>query len=267
MNIMVSVVIPTWNRQATVVRAVSSALAQTVPSLEVLVCDDGSSDGTREAIASFSDRRLKWLPGERSGGPAQPRNRGIRASRGEWLAFLDSDDEWLPEKLEKQLHLAGEQATRAVCSDAWRVQPLQGVVGPLLGAGCSRITFAELLKANRVVCSSMMVRRDVLQATSGFPEQAKLVAMEDYALWLRVAEMTDIAYVSTPLLNYTDDVENSLRREGLSVYAQRQRILENFVAWGRREGASSRNLWRARWRLAAERMTQGWSAQRGKPLA
>src|SRR5262249_7122187 len=99
----VSVIIPTWNRAATVMAAVESALAQTHAPLEVLVCDDGSSDDSAQRVGALPDPRVRWLPGPRGGRPAIPRNRGIAAARGEWLAFLDSDDEWLPDKLERQL--------------------------------------------------------------------------------------------------------------------------------------------------------------------
>ena len=90
----VSVIIPTWNRAHTLPRAIESVLSQSLPILEVLICDDGSTDGTAEAVMAMArqDPRIRWLPGERGGRPAIPRNRGIRESRGEWLAFLDSDD-------------------------------------------------------------------------------------------------------------------------------------------------------------------------------
>src|SRR4051794_13419670 len=101
----VSVIIPTWNRAATLGPAIQSVLNQTYPPREVLVCDDGSTDNSVDVVAQLDDQRIRWLPGGRGGRPAIPRNRGIGAATGEWLAFLDSDDEWLPDKLERQLGL------------------------------------------------------------------------------------------------------------------------------------------------------------------
>ncbi len=101
-QIPVSVIIPTYNRAALVAEAVASVLAQTWRDFEVLVVDDGSTDGTIEALAPYASR-LRLLRRESRGGVSAARNTGIKAARGEWLAFLDSDDLWLPEKLSRQM--------------------------------------------------------------------------------------------------------------------------------------------------------------------
>lgn len=250
----VSVIIATWNRSASLQRAVRSALAQTHPPLEVLVCDDGSTDDTEEVVRSLGDSRVIWLPGERAGRPAIPRNRGIRSSRGEWLAFLDDDDAWLPEKLELQLREAEDRGCRAVCSDAWRVTPgSQPGAEPLLGGHCRAIRFDDMLTVNHVICSSMMVRRDVAAAAAGFPEAEELRALEDYALWLKVADLTEIAYLARPLLNYTDAPDASIRKESVSVFEQRQLVMDTFLAWKGRSGSwSSLNYWKVRVRSLLE---------------
>ncbi|MFY9338906.1 MAG: glycosyltransferase family A protein [Methanosarcina flavescens] len=96
----ISVIIPTWNRAETLGKAISSALNQTLSPYEVLVCGvDGSPD--QKVVNSINDPRVRWIEGGKDGLASIPRNIGIKASKGEWLAFLDSDDEWLPEKLEK----------------------------------------------------------------------------------------------------------------------------------------------------------------------
>ena len=146
----ISVVIPTFNRAATLGKAIRSALEQTFPPLEVLICDDGSTDKSREIVESINDSRVRWIDGEHGGRPGIPRNRGIRASRGEWLAFLDSDDEWLPEKLEKQLTHANKMGCDAVCSNAIRYIPSQGHLGPMFvrwTLGIS-VSFPVLLQNN-----------------------------------------------------------------------------------------------------------------------
>src|SRR5262245_1813867 len=102
-NPKISVIIPTWNRAQSVKRAISSALRQTHPPHEILVCDDGSTDNTEEVVRAMGDSRVRWIAGPHAGCPAVPRNRGIAASKGDWIAFLDSDDAWLPEKLEAQI--------------------------------------------------------------------------------------------------------------------------------------------------------------------
>lgn len=253
----VSVIIATWNRSASLERAIRSALCQTHSPLEVLVCDDGSIDDTEQVVRSIRDSRVVWLPGERAGRPAVPRNRGIRASQGEWIAFLDDDDLWLPEKIERQLLGAARFSAQAVCSDAWRVGP--GSVGSELmigGVGC-RLTFSDLLRGNGVICSSMMVKKEIFKMASGFPEHPNLAAIEDYALWLRIADITAIAYVASPLLNYFDSPETSIRSKGITVYQQRKMVMNDFIAWrsGARFRYSSSQL-KAMMRLTVEWVQQ-----------
>src|ERR1700733_3783442 len=103
MDSSVSVVIPTWNRAASIERAVRSALNQTHSVLEILVCDDGSTDDTKAILSSIGNEKIKFIEGTHAGRPAIPRNRGIALAKGNWIAFLDSDDAWLPEKIERQI--------------------------------------------------------------------------------------------------------------------------------------------------------------------
>lgn len=242
----VSVIIPTWNRAATVVAAVESALAQTHASLEVLVCDDGSTDDSEQRIRAMSDPRVRWLPGPRGGRPAIPRNRGIAVARGEWLAFLDSDDEWLPDKLERQL--AAVRATRrlACCTDAWRVFPGVDRRERMPSGPAGVCTLADLLGRNRVICSSAMIHRSLLASAEGFPEAAVLKALEDYALWLRVACFGGFDHLAEPLVLYRDEPAASVRADGLDAKAQRVEVVADFLAWCRRHrGPSTREALRA----------------------
>jgi glycosyltransferase involved in cell wall biosynthesis len=230
----VSVVIPTWNRADTLSKAIESVLSQSLPVLEVLVCDDGSTDGTAEVVMAMArhDPRIRWLPGERGGRPAIPRNRGIAASRGEWLAFLDSDDAWERDKLAVQLDAAQRLDCLAVCSNALRVFPGAREPEPLLDWNRPLLKFSHLLAVNRVVCSSCVVHRSVLARTGGFPADADFKAIEDYALWLRVAAITCFAYCSATLVRYRDDPESSLRaQQDVSPASQKKLVLQNLVDW------------------------------------
>jgi glycosyltransferase involved in cell wall biosynthesis len=227
----VSVIIPTWNRAGTVGNAVQSVLRQSFAPLEILVCDDGSTDDTERVVKEFGDSRIQWLPGSRAGRPAIPRNRGIALSKGEWLAFLDSDDAWLPKKLERQLEAVNGQGCKASCTNAVRYVPGKGDHGSLLTWGKNRIRFEDLVEENVVVCSSALIHRSVLDQAEGFPEDTSLRALEDYALWLRISTQSDFAYVSEPQVIYLDDVENSIRAESENVLVQRGRVLENLRRW------------------------------------
>ena len=238
----VSVIIPTWNRAATLEKVVRSALAQTLPPLEVLVCDDGSTDDSREIIEAICDSRVKWIEGPRGGRPAIPRNRGIRESRGEWLAFLDDDDEWLPEKLERQIAAIKASGGLACCSNALRFIPGRGSVGPYLTATNTTLTFNDLLKVNQVICSSAIIHNSLVSSVLGFPEDEHLKAWEDYALWLRIATQTNFTFVAEPMLVYLDDAASSVRNEQVNVCAQRRAVFNNFKRWGKEHGVSSSYL-------------------------
>lgn len=243
----ISVVIPTWNRAAIVGGAIRSALNQSRPPLEVLVCDDGSTDDTREVVARVGDPRVRWIPGPRGGRPAIPRNRGLREARGEWIAFLDSDDEWHAQKCEAQLARLQQSGRLACCSNASRVVDGRDA-GLLLQFRSDVLPFEALAKCNQVVCSSMLLHRSLLPRIGGFPEAKALTALEDYALWLRVSTLTDIDYVTYPLVTYRDDPAASVRADGMDVAVQRRAVMADFLAWcGTQEGGRIR---------AAERIAQ-----------
>lgn len=232
----VSVVIPAWNRADTVSHAICSALGQSVPVLEVLVCDDGSTDDSYLVVDQIArqDARVRWLPGERAGRPAIPRNRGLRASKGDWIAFLDSDDAWLPDKLKLQFEMVRKACGLAACSNAMRFSLNGSEAGELLDWREPRVTLSDLLSTNRVVCSSCIVHRSVLDRTGGFPEGPEFRAIEDYALWLRVAALTDFAYCQGTLVRYRDDPEGSIRaNQSIPPDAQKALVLEATGNWVR----------------------------------
>lgn len=237
----VSVIIPTWNRSELLLRAIRSVLSQTYPLLEVLVCDDGSTDNTEQVVQLIGDSRVRWLPGKRAGRPAVPRNRGICASKGDWVAFLDDDDMWLPRKLELQLELLKRTGCYASCT--------QAVVGEndLYNLGwCEPIlSFKDLLGGNRVICSSVVVHRRLLNRVGGFPETAQLKSIEDYALWLRVATVTNFSFIFEPLAVYSDSPQTSLRAACVDPWFQKRLVLSDFIFWGAKRRIAIGFLWAA----------------------
>ena len=100
---LVSIIMPSWNTGEFIAESIQSVLNQTYTNWELIIIDDCSSDDTDQIIESFNDERIKYLKNEKNCGAALTRNRGLREARGEWIAFLDSDDLWMPEKLEHQI--------------------------------------------------------------------------------------------------------------------------------------------------------------------
>lgn len=240
----VSVIIPTWNRVSTLGAAIQSVLSQSIRPLEVLVCDDGSTDGTEQLVAEIAKehQELRWLPGPRGGRPAIPRNRGIREARGEWVAFLDSDDTWEPEKLASQLAALQETGLQACCTNAIRLVGGDKRSGEMLSYQGGRVSFLDLCDVNQVICSSTVIHRSLFDAVGGFPEAIELKALEDYALWLRVATLTSFAYLSKPLVLYRDAPNESVRADDVDFYRQRIRVFKDFQRWAQKHAASGERV-------------------------
>jgi len=194
---MVSVIIPTHNRCDYVKEAVESVLAQSCRPLEVIVVDDGSTDGTAAVLRSFG-ASVRYVAQPRSG-VSSARNKGIRIAAGEWLAFLDSDDLWLPRKLAYHLDYIRKNPHIRVCQteETWirngkRINPRKYHKKP------SGHCFPLLLDRCLVSPSAVMIHRDIFSEVGYFDES--LPACEDYDLWLRIGCRYPIGLVDEPLI-------------------------------------------------------------------
>ncbi len=227
---LVSVIIPTWNRQKQVVRAIKSTLNQSYNYIEILVCDDGSTDNTKEVITEMSkkDKRIKWIPGEHTGLPAIPRNRGIKHSSGEWIAFLDSDDYWDKTKIYKQLKRLKEKKLLASCTNGYKDKDIF-----YKNIKKEEFTFEDLIKNNNVIASSTLINKELLIKTGKFPIDKELKAIEDYQFWLRISSFTNFAYVDEPLIYYNNNVKTSIRKNSLPYLRQKQIIYKHFILWNK----------------------------------
>jgi glycosyltransferase involved in cell wall biosynthesis len=193
----VSVVIPTFNRARLLPRAVESVLAQTQPPTEIIVVDDGSTDDTAEVLESWSSE-ITVLRQENRGVSAA-RNRGIQAARGDWIALLDSDDEWRPQKMARQLAALSESPDLRIChtDEVWiragrRVNPRQK------HAKHGGWIYRHCLPLCAISPSSVLMHRFMLDDVGLFDED--LPACEDYDLWLRVCARYPVLYVDEPLV-------------------------------------------------------------------
>lgn len=183
---LVSVVIPTYDRSAQLAEAVASVLAQTMGDLELVVVDDGSRDDPAVALsAAVADPRLRMLRQENLGASAA-RNRGAAAAVGPWLAFLDSDDTWLPHKLERQLQaLTGHPEAPACYTEEIWYRHGRWANPRNVHAKHSGWIFSQCLPLCIISPSSILLKRAVFEELGGFDEA--LPACEDYELWLRLS--------------------------------------------------------------------------------
>jgi glycosyltransferase involved in cell wall biosynthesis len=197
----ISVVIPTHNRSGLLRLALRSVLWQQDVDFEVIVVDDGSTDDTSEVVTSLGDPRIRLIRNDDSQGVSAARNRGIAEARGQWIAFLDDDDLWAPDKLASQLEAARSTGRTWVYVGAVNVSSSPRVVGG--GPPLPADEILDLLRESNVVpggCSGVIVTADAL-ATVG-PFDRGLQPLADWDLWIRLAATGPPACVPRPLVAY-----------------------------------------------------------------
>ena len=222
----VSVIIPTYNREATLERAVKSVLSQTHKNLELIIIDDGSTDNTHTIIKKYS-KKLRFFS-QLHGGVSAARNLGLEKSEGTWVAFLDSDDYWLPEKLEVQLKFLREhpQIMVAQTEEIWirngiRVNPMrkhQKYGGWI---------FRQCLPLCIVSPSASIIHQKVLNDVGVFDESFPVC--EDYDLWLRVSLRYQIGLIPEHLTVKTGGHSDQLSKRYWGMDRYRVRALEKIL--------------------------------------
>ena len=222
----VTVVIPTWNREDLLPRALTSVARQTRPPEEVLVVDDGSTDGT-EGMIRRQFPGVRYLRQENRG-VAAARNRGIEVARGDWLAFLDSDDEWLPEKLARQLDALRERPEFLLChtNEVW-IRRGKRVNAMKKHAKSGGYIFNECLPLCVISPSSVLAHRNLFERVGLFDEA--LPACEDYDLWLRVTASHPVLYLEEPLIKKYGGHADQLSRRYWGMDRFRIRALEKVI--------------------------------------
>jgi glycosyltransferase involved in cell wall biosynthesis len=231
----VSVVIPTHNRQERLANAIRSVLEQTEKDFEVFVVDDGSADeAAAEVVRACRDARVSYIRLPVSRGPAAARNAGIARATAPYVAFLDDDDEWLPEKLEVQLAVLeqSEPSTGVVHTARITVDKIAGTSVTTR----SPARFDPARGRSVITLSSVLMRRVCFERVGLFDEE--LFGNEDFDLWIRVGEVFEFQYVDQPLLKYfiyEDGISHHEGRKALSdVLDRKVHSLERLLAKHRR---------------------------------
>ncbi|HUX91560.1 MAG TPA: glycosyltransferase [Gallionellaceae bacterium] len=216
---LVSVVIPTYNHAHFLGRALQSVLDQTYTNWEAIVIDNHSQDNTDDVVERFADPRISLLKIHNNGVIAASRNRGILAAKGEWVAFLDSDDWWVPCKL---LECLKEQNNgvdffyhdlRIV-----REKPSIFKASVVKSRQLSKPVLIDLLAGGNVIAnSSVVVRKNLLTQIGGLDEDRQMIGCEDYNLWLRVAQKSDAFLYIPKTLGYYLLHGNGVSRKDMSI--------------------------------------------------
>ena len=198
----VTVIIPAFNMERHIGQTLDSVQAQTFTSFEVIVVDDCSTDQTANIVKRriAEDSRFRYIRLEtNSNRPAVPRNRGLAAATGEYVAFLDHDDLWSSRKLERQVLVLDSRPDLAlVHSHLWVFRGDSRLLGLLFlpNPKRQRANSGALRRRNMIQCSSVMARTNIVRRLGGFDERPELRAVEDYHLWYRISRGHQIAYIS-----------------------------------------------------------------------
>ena len=255
----VSVIIPAYNRAEFLPEAVESVLGQTYRNFELIVVDDGSTDETPAILRHYGEA-LRVIH-QKNRGPSAARNAGIRVARGEWLSFLDSDDYWLPRKLERQVNFLQSHPEARICytEEIWyrngrRVNPAKK------HRKFSGWIYLRMLPLCIVSPSSVMIHREVLQEVGLFDEE--LPAAEDYDLWLRIGARYPIFLLKEPLIVKRNGHEGQQSRRIWGIDRFRIRALVKMLesgVFGPEEKRATRQVLRQKCEIVA-----GGCEKRGK---
>ena len=222
----ISVIIPTYNRKNTLPRAVESVLNQTYRPIEIIVVDDGSTDGTKEWFSEMYP--LVHYIYQVNSGVSSARNTGINSARGDWIALLDSDDEWLPDKLKLQVKLLQNNAELRFChtNEIWirnGVRINQMKKHQKYGGNI----FKKCLDICRISPSSSLFHTSVIKDVGLFDES--LDVCEDYDLWLRITAKYPVLFLDQPLIKKFGGHTDQLSRVFGGIEQYRIRSLEKIL--------------------------------------
>lgn len=227
----VSVVIPAYNRSTTIASALKSVQRQTHDRWETIVVDDGSTDDTAVIVEQFTkvESRVRLIRHECNRGAQAARNTGIRAARGEWIAFLDSDDEWVGDSLQTRLQVAAEKRVQVVYSSGYIVRQ-DGVVRPYtVGPPIFGRAYEAMLMNQGPTFPSLLVSRGALERIGCLDE--RIVSFQEWETAIRLSKYYEFAYSDHPsfIWHYHGAPSISKNREG-QIRGYKQIVLKHFMA-------------------------------------
>ena len=230
MEPLVSTIIAAYNAETTLIDAVQSVLNQTYPNWELIVVDDASTDRTRILLESLQDSRIRTVFLQKNQGPSFARNTGCQHANGDYFAFLDADDCWLPEKLSEQVKVMAETTIgfsycNGLVQDIGLGKEFLISQRNMMPAGDA---FSAILFGNPMILpSGMMMRREIFFQCGMFDPEIRF--MEDWDFCLRISRQTKIGYLKAPLFRYRMNVGNISRNTGLKE-EHYQKILKKLAA-------------------------------------
>uniref|UniRef100_UPI00404789E5 glycosyltransferase family 2 protein n=1 Tax=Shewanella baltica TaxID=62322 RepID=UPI00404789E5 len=198
---LISVIIPTHNRSVMLDRAINSVLKQTYSNFEIIVVDDASTDNTESLVLQYEDPRVSYIKIKESKGANFARNTGVRSSNGEYVAFLDDDDIWFPNKLLSQVEMLKNNSNLGLVYTGIEVvtegEDIRYSIKPKFNGDISK----TILTDNCIgTTSTVVLSRKVFEKAGGFDEN--LPQLQDYDLWIRIAQICEVGFISDDLIYY-----------------------------------------------------------------
>ncbi len=227
MKDLVSIVMPSYNTAEYIKNSIASVQAQTYQNWELIIVDDCSSDNTDEVVAAFlSDERIKYFKNETNSGAAVSRNKALQEASGKWIAFLDSDDVWLPEKLERQIGFMNETGYKFTYTD-YKIQ-LNGMWLPYVYYGPDVVTKRKMKDYCYFSTITVMYDREYV----GLIQIEPIRKNNDYALWLKIIE-------KTPCYRFPECLSFYIKHEGsVSSGSKLKLIKHHYILWREAEQKS-----------------------------
>ena len=233
MEELVSVIMPNYNGAKYIKESIDSVLAQTYQNWELIIVDDCSTDNSLEVIAEYQDERIKVYKNEQNSGAAVSRNRALQEAKGKWIAFLDSDDLWLPEKLEKQIKFMQENNYFFTYTNYEHINEDSKSLNVFV-SGPKVVTRRMLNNSNYLGCLTVMYDKKIVGDIS---ISDKIKKRNDHALWLKVIDITKKCYLLDENLSKYRKRENSISNVSITKLLKHHYILyketkgcSNFVA-------------------------------------
>lgn len=238
---LVSVVIPTFNRAGMIEAAVQSVQAQSYPHWEIIISDDGSKDNTKDIVQKLMglDSRIRFIGRETNAGAQAARNAGIKAAQGEWIAFLDSDDQWLPDSLQRRMTIAMRDNVDVVHSNAYilhpgrdkeiyRVRPLSGNV------------YREVLSGEGPMFPCLLVRKNALESIGFLDESIR--SYQEWDTAIRLAKKNTFGFEPEPTFIYDYRTDNAISRDSVRAGRGYEQIVRKHL-WAIITHAGFEALW------------------------
>lgn len=194
---LVSIIMPSYNTEQYIAKSIQSVRNQTYTNWELIIVDDCSTDNTDEVVASISDNRIRYLKNEKNSGAAVSRNRALREAKGRWIAFLDSDDLWMPDKLEKQIEFM-EKNRYSFSYTNYEEIDVSGKKTGVHVSGPKKITKTGMFNYCWPGCLTVMYDRNVV----GLIQIEDIKKNNDYAMWLKVCMKADCYLLDDTLARY-----------------------------------------------------------------